>query len=189
MQTSKVILVGFLGFLSIMLCAVVWSHATQSPQATSTKEGLGIPGYLDPHTGVFRTHTQSPSKAAAATTDPPVIFRLIFNFQIQYNDQPSSNTTTCTVSIAPIGDTNGLFHDESATSVSPDGHSCQVTILAQWDLANAATDTISIEYDIESFTAIQGTLQKFRSSSHSLASIPMLANAETSTEPTITVVI
>jgi hypothetical protein len=188
MQISKSKVI-FACFVGVTLCTVGWSHAQQSPQVTSANEARGIPGYLDPHTGVFKAQTTSPPKATVAATDPPVIFRLIFNFQIQYNDQPSSNTTTCTVSIAPIGDTNGLFHTESATSVSPDGHSCQVTILAQWDLANAATDTVSIDYDIESFAAIQGTLQKLRSSSHSLASIPMLANGETTTQPTITVVI
>jgi len=186
MQISKIARITLVGFLSVALCAVGWSHAQQSSQATSAKEAHGIPGYLDPRTGMFRTRSQSPAQASVAVTSDPVIFRLVFNFNILYNDQ--TGTVACHVSISPFGDTNGLFHSEDATALA-NGQTCQVTILAQWDLATPSTDQVSIEYEIDSFQTVQGTLENFRGSSHSLASIPMPANGQTVTPPTITVVI
>jgi hypothetical protein len=165
-----------------------WNQNQSTPVRLGSQT-QGIPGYLNPQTGVFTTRPQNSSPTTLPATTP-ITFRLIFNFNIEFNDQPSTNTFSCDVTISPFGDTSGLFHNEDAVSLSPDGgKTCQVTILAQWELANAATDSIAISYTISSFQSVSGTLQSFRTSSHNLQSIPMLTNGQTVTEPTINVVI
>jgi hypothetical protein len=180
----------FVCLLSLVVSTSTFGWSQNQPAAVRLgSQTQGIPGYLNPQTGIFTTRPQT---SAPATTIPTtsVIFRLIFNFNIEINDQPSTNTFTCSVAISPVGDTSGLFHNEEATTLSTDGgKTCQVTILASWELANASTDSVAISYTISSFQSVSGTLQSARTSSHSLPSIPMLANAQTITEPTIAVVI
>lgn len=177
----------FVCFLCVVVCTVGWSQG-QSPQIALGKQARGIPGYLDPQTGTFTTRPQTVTPNVATTN---TIFRLIFNFHFQYNDQPSSNVTACEVSISPVGDAASVFINEDAVAISADGgQSCQVTILASWPLATASSDTISMNYVIHSYQTVSGVaIESSRTSSQSLASIPMLANGETTTEPTINVVI
>jgi hypothetical protein len=187
MRIPKAIFVCLLS-LVVSTSTFGWNQ-NQSPAVRLGSQTQGIPGYLNPQTGIFTTRPQ-PSTQATTPPTTSVIFRLIFNFNIEFNDQPSTNTFTCEVSISPTGDTSGLSHSEEAVSISPDGgKTCQVTILASWDLANASTDSIFISYSITSFQSVTGTLQSFRTSSHTLPSIPMLTSGQTITEPTITAVI
>jgi hypothetical protein len=184
MKISKII---FACFMSVIVCTLGWSQG-QPSQVAFGKQARGILGYLDPQTGAFTARAQT-AVANVATT--PVIFRLIFNFNIEYNDQSSTNAIACEVDISPVGDSAELLLSEHAVSLSPDGgHSCQVTILASWPLANAATDTISMSYSISSYQTVAGTtIESFRTSLQSLPSIAMLASGQTATEPTISVVI
>src|SRR5208283_2321768 len=121
MQISKMV---FVCFLSIVLCTVGWTQA-QPTQGALGKQAHGIAGYLDPQTGTFTTRAQTAAVPNVATTN--TIFRLIFNFHFEYNDQPASSPIGCEVSISPVGDSSGLFINEDAASISPDGgQNCQV---------------------------------------------------------------
>jgi hypothetical protein len=188
MRISKIVLVCLMS-LVVSTSTFGWNR-NQPTQVRFGSQTQGIPGYLNPQTGVFTTRPANASPAITPPPTTPIVFRLIFNFNIEFNDQPSTNTFACDVSISPVGDTSGLFHSEDAVSTSTDGgKTCQVTILAKWDLANASTDSIAIDYTISSIQSVSGTLQSFRTSSHSLPEIPMLTNGQTITEPTITAVI
>lgn len=185
-RISKVVFVCLLS-LAVTTPAVAWRQ-NQPMGARTGVEGQGIPGYFNPRTGMFTARAQTPVANVTGTT--PVIFRLVFNFNIEFNDQSGSSTIACSVSVSPSGDSSGLFPFESATSLSADGgKTCQVTILAQWNLANPNTDTVFINYDIAALQAVQGTLQTFRDSSSNLPNVPMPSNGQTVTEPTITVVL
>jgi len=186
MRISKAI---FACLLSLVVSTSTFGWNQSQPTAVRFgSQNQGIPGYLNPQTRIFTTRPQASAVAAVTTTS--VIFRLILNFNIEFNDQPSTNTFACDVSISPSGDTSPLFHSEDAIALSTDGgKTCQVTILAQWDLGSPSTDTVFISYNIFSLVSISGTLQQNRSSSHNLPNIPMPTSGQTITEPTITVVI
>jgi hypothetical protein len=179
----------FVCLLSLVVSTSTFGwNQNQSAAVRPGSQTQGIPGYLNPQTGVFTTRPQTSTSAATPPTTS-IIFRLIFNFKLEFNDQPSTNTTACDVTISPIGDPAG-FYTEDAIGVSTDGgQTCQVTILALWDLATPTSDSISINYSITSVQTTSGTNVPFRTSTHSLPSIPMLTNGQTVTEPTITAVI
>src|SRR5579864_4311885 len=169
MRISKAI---FACLLSLVVSTSTFGWNQNQPTAVRFgSQTRGIPGYLNPQTGVFTTRPQTSAVAAVTTTS--VIFRLIFNFNIEFNDQPSTSTFSCEVFVSPSGDTSPLFHDEDAVALSTDGgKTCQVTILAQWDLGSPSTDTVFIDYTISSLQSISGQLVTLRSSSHNLPNIP-----------------
>jgi hypothetical protein len=185
----------------IFVCLVCFVVATlgwsQNPSAQveqskpeQSKPAHGVPGYLNPQTGTFTTQAQStvPTAAVATTT---VIFRLIYNFRIQFNDNTTGNTTTCGVNIS-TNDAAGSFY-EGNTVISPDGgQTCQVSILAQWNLATPTTDMISAYAYVESFGSTKGNYDQLLpdrySDIESIPQIPVPQSGETLAQPTIDVV-
>jgi hypothetical protein len=155
--------------------------ATQTPNQTQTApaQPLQIPGFLDPKTGMFSTQAKAaiPTVAVATTS---IIARLIFTFQI-FSDNAGA-ATGCNVSLN-VNDAAG-YYQESGSSHSPDGQNCTVIILFSWDLATPQTDTVNVQY----FVNWQGG-GGGRSTSHLLTPIPVPANTETITLPTIHVTI
>jgi hypothetical protein len=188
MRISKLI---FVCMCLVGITQLVWS---QNQHTDAGRQAHGIPGYLDPRTGTFTTRAQ-PSESAEET--PPtlttILARLIFNFTIVPNDQPTTATTSCTVSLSTT-DSSGLTYVESATGIATNGGTaCKVTVLFSWALASPTQDQVFIDYHIASFQsiAVGGTasVQEFRSADHTLPSISVPMNGQTITEPTITTTI
>jgi hypothetical protein len=191
MRISKVI---FACLVCIVVATLGWSQSPsaqpeQGKLAHGVQPGHGVPGYLNPQTGTFTTQAQSPTAAVATTT---VIFRLTYNFKFLYNDNPVGNTTTCSIYIS-TSDAAGS-HYEGNTVISPDGgQSCQVTVLAQWDLATPTTDMIQVSAYVESFGSTKGNYDQLLPDRYTrinnLPSIPVPEYGQTLVQPTIDVVI
>ena len=188
MRISKLI---FVCICLIGITQLVWS---QNQHVGAAKQSHGIPGYLDPQTGTFTTKAQ-PSETAEEppTTFTTILARLIFNFTISPNDQPTTATTSCTVSLSTT-DSSGLVYEESATAIATDnGTACKVPVLFSWSLASPTQDQIFVDYHIASFQSISvgGTpsVQEFRGADHTIPSISVPLNGQTVTVPTITTAI
>jgi hypothetical protein len=160
----------------------VWSQ-NQPSQVPATNPTPGVAGYLNPQTGTFTTRAKVVPNAETTPTTS-ILARLIFNFSI-LNDQ--TNPITCSVSIAPEGDTGGFFYSEYASFTAPGGSStCSVTILFSWNLATPTSDTISVEY---SLTSGGGAGDTSRGSTGDIPSVAMPTNFQTVTVPTISATI
>ncbi len=188
MRISKLI---FVCICLIGITQLVWS---QNQHVGAAKQSHGIPGYLDPQTGTFTTKAQ-PSETAEEppTTFTTILARLVFNFTIAPNDQPTTATTSCTVTLTTT-DSSGLVYDESATAIATNnGTACKVTVLFSWSLASPTQDQIFVDYHIASFQSITvggtASVQEFRGADHSIPSISVPMNGQTVTEPTITTAI
>jgi hypothetical protein len=188
MRISKLI---FVCMCLVGITQLVWS---QNQHVGAGRQGHGIPGYLDPRTGTFTTRAQ-PSETGEETppTFTTILARLVFNFTIAHNDQPTNATTSCTVSLS-TADSSGLDYNESATAIATNnGTACTVTVLFSWTLASPTEDQVFVDYHIASFQSITvgttASVQEFRGADHSLPSISVPLNGQTITEPTITTAI
>jgi len=193
MRISKLI---FVCVCLVGLTQLVWSQ-NERVVGGPAKHSHGIAGYLDPRTGTFTTKAQGAGAADASDELPPtltnILARFVFTFAIEYNDQPTSATTACTVDIS-TSDSSGLFYDESATALATNGgKACTVTILFLWSLASPTADQVFAEYHVESFQAVTvgGTSapEIFRSADHSILPLAMPINGQTVNVPTITTAI
>ena len=192
MRMSKLI---FTTVCLVGLTQLVWSQSEHF--SAPAKQSHGIAGFLDPRTGTFTTRAQGSSVMRDASEEPPtltnILARYVFTFNIEYNDQPASATTACTVDIS-TSDESGLFYDESSTALATkSGTACTVTILFYWGLANPTADSVSVEYHIESFQAVAlggtSTPEVFRSADHTIAPLAVPSNGQTVDVPTITTAI
>jgi hypothetical protein len=175
---------------------LVWSQnqptGSQTQNVGTSKQAHGIAGYLDPRTGTFTTKVQRSRVGNKTPGLTEIVARLIFTFNIVYNDQPASATTACTVDL-DTSDSSGLFYSESSTAiVAKGGATCTVTVLFDWLLATPTQDQINVSYHIDSFDAVAiGSAapvgEALRSLTHSILPLPVPPYGKTITEPTISV--
>ncbi len=139
-----------------------------------------IPGFLDPKTGMFSTQAKALTPlVAVATTN--TIARLIFNFQILSDNYGATHTCTVYLSVADAG---GSYNDYGSAQSPNGGQTCQVTVLFSWDLATPATDLINVQY-----TVGWSGGGSYRYTSHAITPLPVPANTETISLPTIHITI
>lgn len=124
------------------LTQLLWS---QNPVIGENHE-KGIPGHLDPRTGMFTARVQHP--VANEAGGPPlsgtsVLFREQFNFTISNLDYAPS-LVVCEAYIYENGDANGEFYDDAVIFATKNGntYTCNVPVLTQWILQTPTTDTI-----------------------------------------------
>ena len=119
----------------------------------------GVRGIMDPTTGVFTpTPPAVADEDAAAAAIVPTTGKLVVAFTIKLvTPVPTGGSLFCIV-IAAVSDFNpklGLLNNqvsEEATTkatVSGGTGTCTVTIPYSWNLTNAATDTVDLQYDLE----------------------------------------
>ena len=169
--------------VSLTLCAnCLWAQGQERGMR-------GVPGYLDPLTGEFRTmlpalHQQADDSAAAPTT-----FGGTFSFTFTIT---VSSTIGSTVKIgcegqAVVADSNGTYIESAAVAVvrgTGGTVSCTVKIPYSWALSNASTDQVQLTYSIISPVAASATAGfPNRSSVHTLPPIAVPANGATTSIP------
>jgi hypothetical protein len=128
---------------------------------------------------MFSTQAATAPSVAVPTTS--TIARLVFNFQILTDN--AGATTTCSVFMS-VSDAGGSYTESGSSTSQNGGATCQVTMLFSWDLATPQTDTISVYCSVN----WQGG-GGYRGTSHTLTPIPVPANTETISLPTIHVTI
>jgi hypothetical protein len=115
----------------------------------------GIPGYLDPRTGIFHS---TPQPHVAADVEAPVTTtkftgKFVVNFTIKVNSTFSSTDLIgCIVgaSVENIGTENPITEVAGSSVARGTGTTvtCSVTIPYSWNLASASTDKVDLNYVI-----------------------------------------
>jgi len=175
--------------MSRIIAGVVVACALSSSMAWGQTCAKGAPGYFDYSTGLFRPVGRmedfDSSSAAAAN---PQTGTIVVNFTITIKSAlPATALINCGVS-ATVADVSGLgvnVISEGATVVGTrtgNTAKCTVTIPYSWTILNPAVATVGLAYDLSASkaTATAGLLS--RSSSGSIASIPVPANGSTTTQ-------
>ena len=146
----------------------------------------GIPGVLDPHTGVFKLAPSlglgDADAIAAATTTFNGKFVVAFNINVQSN-VPSTYKIGCQVSatVLDVGSGNTILESAMVVATrSGTTATCTVTIPYSWGLASAATDKVMLNYLITSpVMATATTALPSRTSSQGIGQIAVPANGST----------
>jgi hypothetical protein len=149
----------------------------------------GIPGYLNPKTGIFHATPPPPAPDAA---DPPATTtftgKIVVNFTITVSSVFASTRQLVCVASASVFDLsnfNSIF-ETGATGV-PRGTGttvpCSVTIPYSWKLAAGPSDTINLGYSVISLDDPTTPLVLFpqRTSTQRLATIPVPSSGTTTT--------
>jgi uncharacterized Zn-finger protein len=179
----------------VLLCACVLGSAVSlwGQEAGSVR---GVPGYLDPRTGQFHSARMTPTDLDSDLTPALTTFggKLVFKFTITVDSAIAAAAKIgCSASANLVDAASGNFILESATVAairSGTTATCTVTIPYSWKLASAASDSISLTYDIQApveATSPATTLPN-RVSSQSLPAIKVPPNGATTNE-TITATI
>ena len=147
----------------------------------------GIPGYLDPRTGIF--HSTPPLALPDAEPPAKTTFtgKLVFNFTITVKSTFASTAPIACIAAGGLSD-SGITIGEGAGTLVTRGTgttvTCSVTIPYSWSLATASTDTINLSYSIitaASFAAVAGEFPN-RHGAQSLGKIAVPATGTTTTE-------
>jgi len=127
-----------------VLAGLVFPFASQAADAVQ-----GIPGYLNPSTGVFSARPAlTPAAAAIAATGKIVVtINLTFDSKI-----PLAQIVTCNVFISSTD--SSFFNNASASNnvvkTSASAGSCIVAIPYIWEIASAST-MMNVSVDVSTF--------------------------------------
>jgi hypothetical protein len=128
-----------------VLAGLVFPFASQAADAVQ-----GIPGYLNPSTGVFSARPAlTPAAAAIAATGKIVVtINLTFDSKI-----PLAQIVTCSVSISSIDSsfTNNASASDIVVKTSASAGSCKVAIPYIWEIASAST-MMNVSVDVNTNT-------------------------------------
>jgi hypothetical protein len=138
--------------LSLLACCLL---STVSLWAQNAAAVHGIPGYLDPRTGIFHS---TPQRHVAPDVEAPVTTtkftgKFVVNFTINVNSTfPSTDQIGCIVgaSVDDIAAENAISEVAGSAVARGTGSTvtCSVTIPYSWNLASASTDKVDLTYAI-----------------------------------------
>jgi hypothetical protein len=162
-------------FACLGLTSAAWGQAP-----TPSRPAHGIPGYLDPKTGTFKPLILLEDLGGPAAT-APTTGKLVFTFTVTISSTTlTTAAVSCTLEAYVIGATDNYIESAAAAATGTGAsRTCTVTLPYSWILTTAATDTISLSYDVE---AINTTSGAYRDSAHSPAAIKVPATGTTTTE-------
>jgi hypothetical protein len=174
-----------LSIFSVLLVTLLMSISLWGQKSTAPH---GIPGYLDPQTGVFHAlpAAQVDDDEAERTT-VTVGGKFVVNFTITVDSTiASTGKIGCSVD-ATLGDGSNFITETAATAVTRGTATtvkCTVTIPYSWKLSTESADMVGLTYTITSPVEIStATLElPLRISSQSIATIKVPANGATTTE-------
>ena len=168
----------------VLSSQLAWSQ--EAKQASSHE----VTGYFDYSTGVFRPISQmatfdSNSAAAANPTTGTIVVNLTVTIK---STVPSTSSVNCNVEVDVLdlsSETANLIQESATVVATRTGNTakCTVTIPYSWIVLNPATSTVGINYNVtlaNKTTPTTGLLS--RSSSGSIANIPVPANGSTTTQ-------
>ena len=170
----------------LILCLAVSSSALWA-QNQNRGTLRGIPGYLDPLTGQFRTMIPPAQQEQDAEAPPATISggKLVFNFTITVSSTVASTSKIFCEADALVSDSNGTYEESAAVSVTRGTGStvsCTVTIPYSWALNTASSDLLSMSYSIGVVPTTASVLSQ-RTSTHSFPPAKVPANGATTTTP------
>ncbi len=184
MKISRMI-VAFVCFVG--LTQLVWSQSGRVAAAGNHQQG--IPGFLDPQTGMFSTKLQSPGGSVDDTSSAAAVVywgTYVVTLTISISSTlPSGSIVTCSASLAVSdfgsGGSEGTYYEDGSALATGTGstRTCKVTIPYSWLVLNGPTDMVSISYDVSALTTYTvGTVTKdasFRDASRSVGTFSMPA--------------
>jgi hypothetical protein len=147
----------------------------------------GVPGYLDPQTGVFKPLIQQPvEEADAPAAIAPTTGTLTFTITITVKSTNlGTDKIVCTAnaSTSEVVPPSGFRSVNETASVAATGsgstRTCTVTIPYSWPLSTAKTDTVSLSYSVSAIGAAAGGGVPLRLSTQTLPSIKVPASGAT----------
>lgn len=151
-------------WLICMCCLIaapaVWGQAGNSPAK------LGIPGYLDPHTGAFRPF---PTIEDDAELPAATVFTGTISVTLTITLKTTSLTNiTCVADVVAFDASNTVVLEESNT-VAGTGtgttRTCKLTIPYAWSLTTQSTDNMQTSYSVLGNTGTTGLPQRTSSRS------------------------
>jgi hypothetical protein len=175
---------------TIFLLAACCLAVSTSLWGQDTAASPGIPGYLNPRTGVFRS-IQHQRLRDAAEPPPTATFTgtIVVNFTITVSSAiPATQQIAC-VAGATLRDTateNAILDIASSVVTRGTGSTltCSVTIPYSWTLGSASTDSVGLSYSVTSpvnFTTPAGEWPHY-SGAQSLGTISVPVSGTTTTE-------
>jgi hypothetical protein len=180
---------------AIFACACVAAMMQPVFGQETTAAKPGIPGVVDPKTGVFtatpRVVADENVPAAAIT---PTTGKLVVSFTVKLvTPLPAGGSLLCSVfasvlettSSPPFG-ISAEITEEASTKATVAGSTatCKVSIPYSWNLTHASTDTASLQYSLVMVSSTVSTATLARSSSQNVVpgagAIKVPANGMTS---------
>ena len=169
---------------SLLLVATI-SFCASAVWAQNRKSILGVPGYLDPLTGEFRSMLP-PAPQQGAEPLAPTTFggTFVFKFTITVSSTITSTTKIACEGTALVSDSNGTYQELAAVTVARGTGgtvSCTVNIPYSWALNTGAADQVLLSYGISTATSSTTALVPQRVSNHTYPPMAVPANGATTT--------
>lgn len=145
---------------SVFAAALLMSVAAQ---AAGPQTPAGVPGFLNPKTGVFTAQVVAPTEAdlntlAAATYTGTLVLK--FNITIK-SGIPADWPIYCTQTVSPI-DSGGLFYSDVKTGIATrtgNTATCTAAVYYSWILASASTP-VTTSYDVSTTGVSTSTINR-----------------------------
>ena len=173
-----------------LLTQPAWSQETEEGQKTTRPAQQGIPGYLDPQTGVFKPMAKAP--LAESEIEPATSTAGDFKVTVTVTVKSSLSSTapvSCTFTAGTFEATSGLTMDDSMTVAATGTGStrtCSLDMFYSWPLSSPSSDTVTLSYSVVGVgTGTTGTLNRL--STQTLASIKGAPSGTTTKTITATI--
>jgi hypothetical protein len=152
----KMLRVIFVSVCLVGLTQLLWSQNASVDMARHT-QSHGVPGYLDPRTGIFTTRAQAaPAEGAQEPTVTAVPFEVKVDGVWHLSTIPKAgDIVSCQASLSVFDAANSYFENAaSIATISGANATCNVLLPVEWTLATPNTDTFSVSYRISIVRAI-----------------------------------
>jgi len=133
----------------------------------------GIPGYLNPKTGIFTIKAHSESADAVPQTTPSYYYGTLTVKITVYvaSSFPAGTAYECDLSAGTYDGGGGDFTESvAASAAAPSGGvtSCTLSIPYMWQLSTPGTDIITFSFSVSAYnpTSTIGKFESYRSAGH-----------------------
>jgi hypothetical protein len=141
----------------------------------------GIPGFLDPQTGLFKPMPLVPDGYSDLTNTSQTSGKIVLTLTTTLTTSfPTSEVFSCGLNATVADVVSGLtFSDTIFVTATKSGNtlSCTVTLPYGWDLASASQDIMLVLYTVN---ATNGTGNPTRVAQHGVASVHGVPSGTTS---------
>ena len=135
----------------------------------------GIPGYLNPKTGIFTTRAHSESADVAPTTTPQYYYGTISLEVLVYvvTTFPTGTVFGCDATAGTDDLGGGSFSESVTVTAAPSGGilTCNLNMPYLWQVSNPTTDVITFSFSAAALNpnTVAGKQEAYRSASRNAA--------------------
>jgi hypothetical protein len=155
-----------------LTCALLSSGLMVGPAWSAGPQKGMLPGYLNPHTGEFRTQASGPvadlSPEAAATYTGTFVLKFVVTLK---SNIPADWPIQCVQTVTPL-DSGGYYYTDSKTvqaTRSGSTATCSVIVYYSWVLTSPS-DMVSTSYVVVTYGSSSGILQR-----EAVGNLPLVA--------------